>query len=267
MKIKLMQSMAAIAITGAAASTSAQASTVLYDQDFESPTGFVNDGGDINIFNPVNDLYGGQPAGFSFAQAFTVETLLLTGDQAFGTGYSDPTGTGGNYAIGMLSDRQNDLLGLSFNVGSFDFLNLRADISSIDLDRFGGPFIPAGGLAPVFRFSLYDNPTGAVGLGTGPVLDMFDVTGTTSARDTFDWTEALGGLDATGSTNGEVILRIDLLSGQYAAFDNLRIVASNTPGDVGGVPEPTTWAMMIFGFGLIGNAMRRRKTKIRFSFA
>ncbi len=24
--------------------------TVLYDQNFESPTGFVNDGGDVNIF-------------------------------------------------------------------------------------------------------------------------------------------------------------------------------------------------------------------------
>ena len=30
--------------------------------------------------------------------------------------------------------------------------------------------------------------------------------------------------------------------------------------DVGAVPEPATWAMMILGFGLVGGAMRRRKT-------
>ena len=29
-------------------------------------------------------------------------------------------------------------------------------------------------------------------------------------------------------------------------------------GGVGAVPEPTTWMMMLFGFGLIGGAMRRR---------
>jgi len=30
-------------------------------------------------------------------------------------------------------------------------------------------------------------------------------------------------------------------------------------GGVGGVPEPATWAMMIFGFGFVGSAMRRRR--------
>jgi hypothetical protein len=29
---------------------------------------------------------------------------------------------------------------------------------------------------------------------------------------------------------------------------------------VGAIPEPTTWAMMLFGFGAIGAAMRRRKS-------
>ena len=31
-------------------------------------------------------------------------------------------------------------------------------------------------------------------------------------------------------------------------------------GGVGAVPEPATWMMMLFGFGLIGGAMRRRNT-------
>jgi uncharacterized protein YjiK len=33
----------------------------------------------------------------------------------------------------------------------------------------------------------------------------------------------------------------------------------------GAVPEPATWAMMIAGFGLVGSAMRRRKTSVRFA--
>jgi hypothetical protein len=32
------------------------------------------------------------------------------------------------------------------------------------------------------------------------------------------------------------------------------------------VPEPATWAMLIFGFGLIGSAMRRRKTNVKVSY-
>ncbi|MEO9468742.1 MAG: PEPxxWA-CTERM sorting domain-containing protein [Parasphingorhabdus sp.] len=35
----------------------------------------------------------------------------------------------------------------------------------------------------------------------------------------------------------------------------------------GGVPEPATWGMMIFGFGLIGGAMRRqRKANVKVNF-
>jgi hypothetical protein len=205
---------------------------VLYDQDFERPASFINDGGDVNIYAPVNDLYGNQPTGFTFAQANTVETLLITGDQAFGQGYTDLSGKGGNYAIGMLSDYENDLLGLSFNLGNNDFLNLRIDISSIDLSVFGGPFVPPDA-EPIFEFTLYDNPAGLTGIGDGVILDSMQVSGLSSNPDEFVWTEVLMPLSAEGNTNGNVILRIDLINGGYAAMDNFRIAASNTPGDVG----------------------------------
>jgi hypothetical protein len=243
-------------------SATAQATVVLYDQNFENPTGFVNDGGDVNIFRTVNQLYGNQPPGFTFAQANTVETLYINGTSAFGTGYSDPSGKGGNYALGMLSSVQNDLLGLAFDVGTFDYLNVRLDISSIDLSVFGGPFVTPGAL-PVFSFTLYDNPTGVAALGGGTPLASAQATGTASARDVFDWTEVLLGLDATGSTNGKVILRIDLLEGGYASLDNIRIVASNTagdigePGDGGTVPLPGTLSLL--GLGLLGLGAMRRK--------
>jgi hypothetical protein len=242
--------------------SSVQASTVLYDQDFENPVGFVNDGGDVNIFRTVNDLYGNQPLGFQFSQNFTVETLLITGNQAFGTGYSDPSAIGENYALGMLSSVQNDLLGLSFNVGDADFLNFRLDISSIDLSVFGGLFVSPGAI-PEFEFTLYDNPTGMLGLGSGAILSTFRASGTASERAVFDWTEVLGVLDASEATNGNVILRIDLLSGGYAAMDNFRIVASDIPGDIGNVStlEPTS-TLGLLSLGILGaGATLKRKVK------
>jgi hypothetical protein len=243
--------------------SNSEAATILYDQDFESPVGFVNDGGDVNIFRTVNQLYGNQPTGFVFTQQFTVETLLITGASAFGTGYSDPSGTGGNYALGMLSSVQNDLLGLAFNVGTNDFLNVSLDISSIDLSTFGGPFVPAfpPGAAPMFEFTLFDNPGGAPGLGSGTILDSAQGVGTASPRDVFDWTSLLLPLDASGSTDGNVILRIDLLSGGYAAMDNFLIAASDVPGDVDPPPvaEPTSLLLLgVGGAGLLAERKRRR---------
>ncbi|MFO0954357.1 MAG: PEP-CTERM sorting domain-containing protein [Isosphaeraceae bacterium] len=243
------------AVALALSASPAEADFVLYNQDFEKPSGFVNNGGDINIFRSVNDLYGNQPAGFTFAQANTVETLLITGNQAFGTGYSDPQKVGGNYTLGMLSgfNTENDLLGLSFNLLGQNFLNFRLNISSIDLDRFGGPFNPTSGSVPAFDIVLFDNPTGATGLsGNGVVLDSARITGLpSSARSVFNWSEHVVALDAGRATNGNVTVRIDLVSGpsnsRYAALDNFLIVASNTPG---AVPEPST--LLLTGLGVAG---------------
>jgi len=101
----------------------ALADVLLYSQDFEHPDNFVNDGGDINIFRTINQLYHDQPAGFVFSQTFTTETLLIGGTQAFGQGYKDPDGRGGQFVVSQLSDRQDDRLGLALNVGSVKILN------------------------------------------------------------------------------------------------------------------------------------------------
>lgn len=233
---------------------------MLYNQNFENPTGFVNDGGDVNIFRTVNQNYGNQPPGFQFAQANTVETLLITGTQAFGTGYSDPQQLGGNYCLGMLATFQNDLLGLSFNVQGNNFLNFFLDISSIDLDRWSGPFNPPSGAVPSFIIRLYDNPSGVPGTnGNGVLLDSVQITGAASAsRSSFNWTQHAVSPNANASTNDNVTLQIDLLGTDntgYAAMDNFLILASNVT-----VPEPGTLALLgMVGVGVAGYAWRYRR--------
>ena len=255
----LAASVSAFALMTGAASA---ATVVLYDQDFENPANYNNDGGDVNIFTTVNENYGNQPVGFSFAQAFTVETLNISGSDrgggtaAFGTGWSDPSGIGGDFAIGMLSSTQNDLLGLSFDIGDLPFFNLSIDITSIDLSTFGGPFVPEG-VTPIFQFTLFDNPTGANTTGGGTILDQKTLEGVASARTLADWTSAIIALSAVGATNGNVTLQIDLLQGGYAAFDNLRITASTVEGDLGEVPIPG--AALLFLSGLGGLVLNPRK--------
>ncbi|WP_432452404.1 MULTISPECIES: PEP-CTERM sorting domain-containing protein [unclassified Agarivorans] len=234
-------------------SVSAFSNVVLYEQDFENPTGYINGNGDASL-QSVNALYGDQPTGFSFAQKKTVETLYISGNEAYGTGYLDSSRQGGNYALGMQNSPQNDLIGLSFNVGHYDFLNFMADISSIELSSWG----PHGVIGtPIFEFTLFDNPTGVNGTGSGKVLDSGVASGTASDVDTFDWSSVLLPLETDGNTNGNVTLRIDLLGGGYAAIDNLLIVASDIPNDVQ-VPEPSS--IFLLSLGLIGLMMNRRKT-------
>tara|TARA_R110002072_G_scaffold66291_6_gene163460 strand:- start:1089 stop:1985 length:897 start_codon:yes stop_codon:yes gene_type:complete len=240
----------------------ALASTILYQQNFEAPVNFIDTSGVDVSQQSVNSLYGNQPPGFTFAQQHTVETLEINGGVAFGTGYIDTAGRAGNYMGGMLSSGQDDRLGLAFNVGSFDFLNMSIDVTSIDLNGLAGPFVPGFGVTtnpgtePTFRFTLFDNPSGANGIGSGTALDFADVTGTVSDRNVVDFVTAVIGLDASGSTNGNVILQFDLLTGGYAGFDNITIVASNTQGEVN-IPAPGV--LPLFALGLAGLAFARRK--------
>jgi len=237
-------------------SSTGSATTILLDQDFESPNTFSSTF-DVDS-RPVNTLYGNQPSGFTFGNTFTVETINVTdsvnpsdGQRSFGSigGYTGDLAQSGNFVVGMLSQVQNDLLGLTFDVTGFDFLNVQIDITSLELDCCGAPFVTG---APTFRFSLFED-AGSAGVGGGALLDTFDLTGTASPGHVLDFTTGIFGLDSSSSTDGIVTLRMDLLSGGYAAFDNLIIASSDTEGDVGqSVPEPGVVWLFISGLAAIG---------------
>lgn len=198
-------------------------SIALYENDFEHPNTPIT----INCGNSldgrgINFLYGSTD--FTFTQTFTVEAVSTHDAQGL---YSDPSGIGGNYAIGMLSTAENDMLGLTFQLQGKNNLNVGFDLSSIDVNGCGGPF---GTTTPVMQLSLYDTPTGAFNFAApGILLARTSVTGVPSPSGfTFAWAHRAVSLDATAASTGRVTLVFDLLQSGYAAFDNLSIAASNT---------------------------------------
>jgi len=221
-----------IAATGAGGG----GSTVLYTNDFEHPNVplEVNCGNSLDN-RGINALYGSP--GFTFAQTYTVEGVVIHDPSAL---YSDPSGKGKNYAIGMLSALQDDHLALTFGVTGDLYLNVGFDLSSIDVQACGGP---VGVTAPIMHVMLYDTPTGTFNLAApGTLLDDGDVVGVRSGSPwTFEWHYGLVALDATRASGSSVTVVFDLLQSGYAAFDNLSIVSSNAANVVdrnnNGVPD------------------------------
>ena len=121
--------------------------TVLYQNDFETtsrpptrgrcarPTTFATES--------INQLYGGQ---VTFGQDNSVETLFNDDfwDFATQTQYSDPFNKGGKHSIGMMCCANDDHLWIDFVVPpDVNYFNVEFDMSQIDLNDCGGPFLTA----------------------------------------------------------------------------------------------------------------------------
>jgi hypothetical protein len=70
------------------------------------------------------------------------------------------------------------------------------------------------------------------------------------------WQQCSQSFVATSATTTFSISNGDPSSDFSSAIDNVVLQLGR---QVGGVPEPTTWAMMLVGFGAIGGALRRRR--------
>jgi hypothetical protein len=68
----------------------------------------------------------------------------------------------------------------------------------------------------------------------------------------------------SGNANG-IFSRIHDFGGGFAGF-GLQTTFNGVLG-VSAVPEPATWAMMLFGFGFVGSALRRQQSRLAVKLA
>lgn len=138
-------------------------------------------------------------------------------------------------------------------------------VSQFNPDRYGATMMTGGSQAHAvftkvgggaFNLNSVDLTDGA----NTPVAGFFDLTwfdGTETFTETLQL-DRVKGLQ-TFNFNKENILWFSLGTSGWAGgnlqFDNVVLDAPV----VSGVPEPTTWALMITGFGLAGTALRRRR--------
>jgi hypothetical protein len=89
----------------------------------------------------------------------------------------------------------------------------------------------------------------------------------------------MSGTNTTGSwervfldTGSEAFNEVTLYSYEGGADFYVALASASETGvtplaETAAVPEPATWAMIIFGFGALGATMRRRKEQVRIRFA
>jgi len=145
-----------------------------------------------------------------------------------------------------------------FSFGAGDLVRLDFDISGNQRgtppdDFFYGIETTA---LTLFKDVTIENAIGAgfVGIGNlGPGLAA--ASGVQSLVSTSPWTHY--GISFVAGNAGTLSAYLGTSSGDFRGpvADNFRLSISAQP-DVGGVPEPATWALMLGGFGLAGGMLR-----------
>ncbi len=193
-------------------------------------------------------------------------------------GATSATINSGGPGFGSINDTRNQA-GLSANyVSGVTNYNTFVATTSHDLAFSGNEWFSNSGvtsasvtydLGSVFginAFALWNED--AAGIGSFNLLTSLDgITFisalTASPTNTPNNTNYLAQSFGFGAINARYA-RLDMSAcpQQPALFDGCAIgeVAFRTAAVNGAVPEPATWAMMLFGFGAIGVATRRRKT-------
>jgi len=163
-----------------------------------------------------------------------------------------------------------DLADLFASFGGFDGFTA---VSGQNAYVVTGPVLPA-----TDSVTFYTGATGPANFGSGPYMvassgsgDRFgvDVAGGTARIWIAPNYHSGSALSATDTWDNTTLAGLGLDPGVYtyswgtgADADTLQV---RIGGAVAGVPEASTWAMMLGGFGLVGGAMRARRRSVAFA--
>ncbi len=123
----------------------------------------------------------------------------------------------------------------------------------------------------------------SIALAPGVYTLSFDYTGNQLEGIGGSWPQAgftanIGDLNAFVGPLSNSNRTFARFSGQFTATGNQTLTFSQVGGNslrgsildnvmIAAVPEPSTWLMLLAGFGLVGGAMRRRKPQTQLSFS
>jgi hypothetical protein len=246
---KLMSAVAAVVL--ATAATAAQASTqTVYQTDFTTST------------TAAGVTATSIPAGGFIENVGAGVAGFYTGDVFRNTTGGVPTGTSGNLSTWTLVGLgAHDHLTVSFTAAFLDswdstdgspapdFLNIFLDgvqVLQLTSAAASGTVTTLGGGTQVAFGDLFDSSGGffshdrIVDMSTAPSLTFAHTAGL------FVLGISAGGAGWQGGDD------------ESWGIDNLVVTSSLTPV-TGGVPEPTSWALMLLGFGAVGAIVRNRR--------
>jgi Lamin Tail Domain/PEP-CTERM motif len=130
----------------------------------------------------------------------------------------------------------------------------------IDISAFGtawfGSNVPGG-----FTIGTYGGA--GVGLSTGgDAVYIFDAAGVAQTGISFGTADALAPFqtfDNAAGLNGVAISQLSAVGVNGAGVALNSVVEIGSPGRIAPVPEPTTYALLLAGLGLVGVAARKRQ--------
>jgi hypothetical protein len=223
-------------------------------------------------------------------------TINLTTANAKALGFTPTLGTVGGRCIGLCDAFIQFSTNFAFDTnpndgitaGEFDFVGIATHEIGHALGFVSGVDVLDGNISPngpfpdnaftfispldVFRFSTASTAAGAIDFTAGTGAKYFSVDGGQTVGAGFSTGSAKG--DGRQASHFKDNLGLGIMDptagrGELLAISGNDLLAFDAIGwnlNLGAVPEPATWGMMIVGFGLIGSAMRR-KTKVSVSYA
>ena len=230
MNVKLIWAIGLASATAGLAAVPAQAATAFYQCGVNAPSG-------SSCISDTNNV--------TLTTASGVGNLSL--GQSAGIGFVQPIGPGltitTTESLGLnieangqatITAADNRLNNITFNLNSGSYSRAEFNLNDIDNTDFF-----------VMITSLFNGVVSQTSQTFNAQMNGSNRFGV----------EALNGATLTGLTINS--------SNGFGSLTQLRIA----PGTFGAVPEPSTWALMLVGFGAIGASMRRRRARLIPQFA